>query len=143
MHPPRQLSHLGSRPLRKNGLALTQVSSVSKRLLSHEKLIEDKASRKYIGRWACCLGMVMALRRKVVRIKLVHDLLRNRVTALSPGTCEVKACQAHPSVTPDENCRRVERSVYNLVRVRMRQRCEDTTSHAELLVKGQRQIWTG
>src|SRR5262249_40262863 len=142
-HPIVQFSHLRSRPLRKHGLALTQVSSVSKRLLAHEKLVEDKTSCKHIGGWTRRLWTLMAFRSKVMRIKLVDNLLRNGMATFNPGTREVKACQAHPAVTPDENRHRIECSMYNLMGVRMRQRREYTTRNAELLVKGQRQIWTG
>jgi hypothetical protein len=99
---------------------LTQVSSVGKRFLAQEEFIENKPSGKHIRCWTCRLGVIMALRGKVVRIKFVDDLLCDRVAALSSGTCEVKTCQAYPSVAPNENRRRVERSVYNLVRVSMR-----------------------
>jgi len=68
-----------------------------------------------------------------VCIKLVDNLSRYRVTALRPRTSKVKACQAHSSIATNENGRRGERSVYDLMSVSMRKRSEDITDNTELL----------
>ena len=64
-------------------------------------------------------GLAVDLGRHVLGLEVVDDLLRDRAAAVGAGTREVEARQPHAAVGADEDVRRRDVPVNDLVRLQV------------------------